>query len=116
MEIKDKNLKSKEENKLIDDTSDNIKDILKCMEDNYKKIKDENINDDKYNTLVKTFKDFIDNINTDNNGNYSLNEKLKTIYKFTDLIKKGINSLYGYFIKDIKLKDNNEEKLKEMKI
>ena len=112
MEIKDKNLKNNEENKLIDDTCTNIKDVLKYMEDYHKQIRESNSNDN-YMFLVKIIKDFIDNINTDNNGNISLNEKLKFIYKFSDIIKMKIHLLFDNFIKDNNLNFNKEKNLKE---
>jgi hypothetical protein len=63
--------------------------------------------------LVKIIKDLIDNINTDNNGNISLNEKLKFIYKFSDIIKMKIHLLFDNFIKDNNLNFNKEKNLKE---
>ena len=97
-------LKNNENNikKNIDESYELIKEIYKNIQIKYNDIFENNLNDDN-KIILKSFKEIIDQINTDNNGNISLNEKLKTINEFNNIIKTHIELLF----KNMNLIKNN---------
>jgi hypothetical protein len=97
-------LKNNENNikKNIDESYELIKEIYKNIQIKYNDILENNLNDDN-KIILKSFKEIIDQINTDNNGNISLNEKLKTINEFNNIIKTHIELLF----KNMNLIKNN---------
>ena len=61
--------------------------------------------------IIKVLKEYIDNINPDINGNFSLQDKLNIIKKFTNLIKIKLEILFNHF--EIFFKNNfNFERIK----
>ena len=79
---------------VIDELYKNIKEISDSIKINYNNFS-ENYLINTNNTIEKFLKEIIENINTDNNGNISLDKKIKTINKFNDILKININSLFN---------------------
>ena len=94
---------------IINDSCKNIEDISKKIKIYVEKIKENKNQNDLI--IIKVLKEYIDNINPDINGNFSLQDKLNIIKKFTNLIKIKLEILFNHF--EIFFKNNfNFERIK----
>ena len=94
---------------IIDESYEIIKEINKNIQIKSNDISENDLNQEK-KLILKSLKEINEHINTDNNGNISLNEKLKTINEFNNIIKTHIELLFKNMnIIKIDFKDNNKE-------
>ena len=104
MKTNENNLK-----KIIDESYEIIKEIYKNIQIKSNEISENDLNQEK-KLILKSIKEINEHINTDNNGNISLNEKLKTINEFNNIIKTHIELLFKNMnIIKINFNDNNKE-------
>ena len=85
----------KNNNDLINISCKNIEEISKRIKSFYDKNKGNRIQMNEF--ILKILKEYIDNINPDINGNISLNDKLKIINEFINLIKLKFEILFNHY-------------------
>ena len=105
-------IKANENNnrKIIDDVYEIIKDISNNIKMYYNNMDNKSLNQNEQ-IIYKSLKDYIECINTDNNGNTSMDGKLKIIKDFSNIIKTKLELLFNHF--NFNLNHKNNEILKE---
>ena len=114
-ELQNKNMKLISENQKIKEKTDNNNKIINTdfIDTLYSTIKEISLNLDNFNESnnipIKSdssniIKKYLEQINIDNNGNFTIKDKLNTINQFNDFIKEELKMLINY------IKDKNEEK------
>ena len=104
METNENNIK-----KIIDESYEIIKEIYKNIQTKSNEVSENELNQQK-KIILQSLKEINEHINMDNNGNISLNDKLKTIKEFNNIMKTHIELLFNNIdiIKRI-YDDNNKE-------